>query len=91
MRYSLIFSEQAKDDIARLKHSEPIAFKKVCKLLEEIAEHPKYGSGKPEMLKGDKYGQWSRRISQKHRLFYEIIENKVLIYILTAYGHYSDK
>lgn len=49
------------------------------------------GTGKPEPLSGDRSGQWSRRITQKHRLIYEIEENIVTVDVLSAYGHYDDK
>lgn len=91
MKYQLVFSEQSKEDLLRLKRSEPLAFKKASVLLKELMEHPTIGSGRPERLKGDRPGQWSRRISKKHRLVYEILEYKVLVYILSAYGHYNDK
>ena len=59
--------------------------------LAELQEHPRTGTGKPELLSGDRAGQWSRRISQKHRLVYEIEETIVKVDILSAYGHYEDK
>ena len=46
---------------------------------------------KPEPLAGDRIGQWSRRISLKHRLIYEIEETVVRVDVLSAYGHYDDK
>ena len=66
--YTLEFAPQALEDLSTLKKSEPAAFKKAGKLLVELQEHPKTGSGKPEPLAGDRIGQWSRRISLKHRL-----------------------
>ena len=60
-------------------------------LIQEIQEHPTTGTGKPEPLKGNRLGQWSRRISQKHRLIYEIREEIVTVLILSSYGHYDDK
>jgi len=42
-------------------------------------------------LSGDRAGQWSRRISQKHRLIYMIDNEKVIVLLLSAYGHYDDK
>jgi len=57
MIYELIFSTQAKEDLSKLKKSEPQAFKKASKLLLELVEHPTTGSGKPEMLKGSRSGQ----------------------------------
>ena len=60
------------------------------KLLGELQDHPKTGTGKPEALSGDRSGQWSRRISQKHRLIYEIKEEIVNVAVLSSYGHYED-
>ncbi|MCR4994157.1 MAG: Txe/YoeB family addiction module toxin, partial [Bacteroidales bacterium] len=57
----------------------------------ELKVHPKTGTGKPEALKGDRNGQWSREITKKHRLIYEIHETEVVVIVLTAYGHYNNK
>ena len=89
--YRLRISEEADHDLSRLKKHEPQAFKKALRLLEELAEHPQTGTGHPELLKGDRPGQWSRRINKKHRLIYEIQEEIVLVLVLRAYGHYDDK
>lgn len=89
--YRISFVERAKEDLAKLKASEPNSFKKATKLLAELAEHPTTGTGKPEQLKGDRIGQWSRRISQKHRLIYTIHDDEVMVLVLAAYGHYDDK
>lgn len=89
--YTLSFAPQALEDLAKLKKSEPAAFKKAGKLLRELQEHPKTGTGKPEALGGNRSGQWSRRISQKHRLIYEIEKDVVKVAVLSSYGHYDDK
>ena len=89
--YRLRISEEADHDLSRLKKHEPQAFKKALQLLEELTEHPQTGPGHPELLKGYRPGQWSRRISKKHRLVYEIQEEIVLVLVLRAYGHYDDK
>ena len=89
--YTLEFAPQALDDLSKLKKSEPAAFKKAGKLLGELREHPKTGTGKPEPLTGDRIGQWSRRISLKHRLIYEIEDTVVKVDVLSAYGHYDDR
>ena len=52
MMYTITYSPEAKEGLAKLKHSEPQSFKKAVKLLNEIAEHPKTGTGHPEPLKG---------------------------------------
>ena len=88
MKYEVLFAKEAERDINILKKSEPTAFKKLIKLIAELYEHPMTGTGKPEKLKGDRTGQWSRRITKKHRLIYEIDGDKVYVYVLSAYGHY---
>lgn len=91
MTYEVILYEQAQIDLAKLARSEPKAFEKAQRFIEELKEHPKTGTGKPEALKGNRNGQWSREITKMHRLIYEIHETKVLVLVLTAYGHYNDK
>ena len=89
--YAITYSPQAEEDLRKLKKSEPRAFQKALLLLNELVEHPKTGTGKPEPLKGEPQGRWSRRITSKHRLIYRIYEKEVYIDILAAYGHYEDK
>ena len=89
--YDIIFSEKAIQDILRLRKSEPAAYKKVGKLIDELKQHPTIGTGHPEQLKGKRSGQWSRTVTKKHRLIYEIFEKEVFVDILSAYGHYDDK
>lgn len=91
MIYRITFSKQALDDADKLEHSEPKAFKKFLTFIEELKEHPRTGTGHPEPLSGDRTGQWSRRISKKHRLIYEIFETEVYVDVLAAYGHYDEK
>ena len=91
--YQLRFDDEATEGIARLKKSEPAAFKKLVKLLSELQEHPKTGTGKPKPLGGNRAGQWSRHISDKHRLVYTIDEDEVvsIVEVLSVWGHYDDK
>lgn len=89
--YTIDYTEQAKIDLLRLRSHEPKAFDKARKLIEELREHPSIGTGKPEQLKGDYAGAWSRRITKKHRLIYEIHDTEVIVLVLSAYGHYRDK
>jgi toxin YoeB len=91
MIFKIDIKERAEYDLLRLAKEEPKAFLKAQGLIEELREHPKTGTGHPEPLKGDRAGQWSRRISKKHRLIYEILETEVVVLVLTAYGHYEDK
>lgn len=91
MIYDLDFTEQARKDILVLKKSEPQAYKKLEKLLAELQEHPTTGTGKPEQLKYNYSGKWSRQITDKHRLIYEIQESIIKVIVLSTFGHYKDK
>ena len=91
MMYKITFSPEAETDLAKLKRSEPTSFKKAVKLLNELVEHPKTGTGHPEPLKGKPENRWSRQITKKHRLVYRIFETEVHVDVLSAYGHYDDK
>ena len=89
--YKVSYTEKAEKDLITLKRNEPQSFKKVVKLIDELVEHPTIGTGKPKQLSSDRAGQWSRRISNKHRLIYMIDNDKVVVLLLSAYGHYDDK
>ena len=89
--YKLDYTDKALQDMQRLKREEPQAFKKLGKLLDELMDHPKIGTGHPEPLSGDRAGQWSRHITKKHRLIYTINDTEVVVLVLTTYGHYDDK
>ena len=91
MQYEIRYTPEANIGLAKLERSEPKAFQKALRFIEELREHPKPGTGHPEPLKGDRNGQWSREITKKHRLIYEIYDTEVVVLILTAYGHYNDK
>ena len=92
MKYELQYTSDFEKDKEKLRKSGEIkALQKLATLLLELTEHPTTGTGKPEPLSGDRLGQWSRRITQKHRLIYLIEEEKVIVLLLSAYGHYGDK
>ncbi len=89
MSYDLDFTEQARDDIASFKKvGQQICSEKAFYALLNriIAEQPYTGTGKPELLKHQLSGCWSRRINREHRLVYEVLDDKVVIH--SAKGHY---
>jgi len=62
-------------------------FDKIHKLLEEIRRTPFTGTGKPEPLKHEFKGYWSRRIDHEHRLIYKVTEEAIII--ISFKGHYT--
>jgi toxin YoeB len=90
--YTLIITDQARKDIAYLKkNGGKTIINKIEKLLVELMEHPKTGTGQVEQLKGDRQDQWSRRIDKKNRLVYSIDDVIVTIEVISAKGHYGDR
>lgn len=87
MKYLIQFTNKSLKDIELHKKSgDKTILNKILFLLTEIANTPFEGTGKPEQLKHNLSGLWSRRISREHRLIYEIIDDKIRINSL--YGHY---
>ena len=90
-RYYVDVKEKAQVDLKRLRDNEPKAYQKALKLIGELYDHPRTGTGHPEPLSGDLIGQWSRNITKKQRMVYEIHDMEVVVLVLAAYGHYEDK
>lgn len=86
--YRIVFSEDAKKDLKELNRKAPQAVAKLSKLLDEIREHPRTGTGQVEPLKGYGGNVYSRRITREHRLVYRIYEEVVEVLVLSAFGHY---
>jgi toxin YoeB len=90
--YIIIIKETAEKDFAKHKKSGNKAnLIKISKIFEELRIHRYTGTGRPEPLKHEFQGLWSRRINQKDRLIYEVKEDVVTVYVLSAIGHYDDK
>lgn len=64
----LVFSDQSWADYLHWQGADPAILRRVNALLGECRRHPFQGTGKPEPLKGDLRGWWSRRITGEHRL-----------------------
>lgn len=62
--------------------------KRINQLVKDIRRNPFEGLGKPEPLKGNLTGFWSRRIDEKHRLVYVVEDSTVLV--ISCRGHYDD-
>ena len=87
----VIFAPKALEDLQYWKKSgNKIIQKKIQALILAIQKNPFEGIGKPEQLKHNLSGLWSRRINQEHRLVYEIKDrNEIIILdILSLKGHY---
>lgn len=83
----LEFKEQAFEDLQYWVQMNPKIAKRLLRLIEETKRNPFTGTGKPEPLKGELSGWWSKRIDQEHRLIYRVEGNSLII--AQAKGHYD--
>ena len=84
---NLVFSAKAWQDYLWFQENEPKQVKKINRLLEECLRHPFEGIGKPEALKYDYAGFWSRRINDEHRMVYQVRGEQ--LYIAACRFHYE--
>jgi toxin YoeB len=73
----LIFSENAWEDYLYWQKTDKRMLKRINLLIEEIKRSPFDGIGKPEPLKYDLSGYWSRRIDDKHRIVYKVQDDAI--------------
>lgn len=83
----IIYLPKAGEDLEFwIKAGNKTILKKIAQLTEAIIENPLEGVGKPEPLRYNLAGKWSRRISHEHRFVYSIINDTLFVYSLK--GHY---
>lgn len=68
----LVFTERGWDEYQHWQQSDPRILRKLNALLKECSRTPYEGTGKPEALRDDFSGWWSRRITEEHRLVYRV-------------------
>jgi len=73
------FKESAFADYRQWAKEDKKIIDKIDALITEILRDPFHGTGKPEPLKGNLAGYWSRRITQEHRLVYKVLPDQVVI------------
>lgn len=75
----LVFTESAWHDYLWFQERDRKLLKRINALIKDVMRSPFDGIGKPEALKADLAGWWSRRINDEHRLVYAIHGNDVII------------
>ncbi|EHQ26633.1 Txe/YoeB family addiction module toxin [Mucilaginibacter paludis] len=80
MEIEVIFLPKAQADLFHWKKSgNKIIQQRIAKLIQAIIETPFEGIGKPEPLKYDYTGWWSRRINEEHRIVYKVEADKIVV------------
>lgn len=83
----IIFTEQAWQDYLYWQTQDKKTLRRINQLLQDISRNGYTGIGKPEPLKNDLTGYWSRRIDDVNRLVYRISDD--VIEVLQCRGHYN--
>ena len=83
----IVFSKNAWEDYTSWLRDDKKNLNKINKLIKDIQRTPFEGKGKPEPLKYDLAGYWSRRINQEHRLVYSIQADEIRI--ISCRYHYD--
>ncbi len=85
---SIVFEGRTWNVYKDIRRKDKILHKNICKIISELQRgDPARGLGKPEALKHNLSGFWSRRISQKDRIIYQFDDDRV--YIFAIGGHYG--
>ena len=88
----IVFTTKARKDLDFwIKSGNKNILNKITDLIEDIQLHPFEGIGKPEQLKYQLSGKWSRRINQEHRIIYKVTEENTIeiLDILSLKSHYE--
>lgn len=83
-----LWTDPAWDDYHWWQKNDRKMLKRVNDLIKDVERDPFSGKGKPEALKHNLSGYWSRRIDQEHRLIYKVLEDDLLLIVHCRY-HYS--
>ena len=73
------FSPLANNQLEQWESTNKKIYKRIEQLIENIQENPHKGIGKPEPLKYELSGYWSRRITEEHRLVYKVTVDAILV------------
>jgi len=88
MNKELLFQDSAWKDYLHWQTQDKKTLKRINDLIKDIRRNHFIGVGKPEPLRGDKHGYWSRRIDESNRIVYKIEDNRIVI--VQCKGHYDD-
>ncbi len=83
----ILLENNAIEDFEFWSKNDLKILKKIAELFLAISKNPFEGIGKPELLKGDLTGYWSRRINEEHRIVYSVDKDKIIV--ISCRYHYN--
>ena len=91
-KYSIEISSKARKELqVHYKSGNKATIIKIEKIFLELSINPYERTGNPEALKYNLSGYWARRINQKDRIIYKVFEDRVVVHVVSAIGHYGDR
>lgn len=84
---NVVLNQQALDDMKHWSFNDIKLLRKIFDLIDSVLRDPFQGIGKPEALKGDLKGFWSRRVNDEHRLVYSVTNEHIII--ISCRSHYK--
>ncbi len=84
---NIIFDPKAFEQFNNWARADKKIYQKIVHLINDTLRHPFSGIGKPEPLKNNLTGYWSRRITEEHRLVYEVTDTAIII--ISCKFHYD--
>jgi toxin YoeB len=85
---SVEFKQESFEELSHWVVQNRKTYQRIVRLINEVRRTPFEGIGKPEPLRGNLSGCWSRRIDDENRMVYEVTADKIVI--LSLMGHYDD-
>jgi len=90
-KYIVEISSKARKELQiHYKSGNKSVIRRIEQILLELSKTPYEGVGNPEPLKYQLAGYWSRRINKKDRFIYKVYEDRIVVLVVSAIGHYSD-
>ena len=89
MKISFSDDNNAFEDFTSWALEDKNIYKKILTLIKDIQRNPYNGIGKPEPLKHNLSGYWSRRINDEHRLVYKVSEDESMMVVISCKKHYG--
>ena len=91
-KYIIEISSRARKELQfHYQSGNKAVIRKIEKIFLELSFTPYEGTGNPEPLKYHLSGYWSRRINRKDRIIYRVFEDRVVVLVVSAIGHYGDR
>ena len=87
MNRELVFNKQGWNDYLQWQNDDINVSRKLNEIIKDVLREPFKGIGKPEPLKNNYKGYWSRRITNEHRVIYKVEKDRIII--VSCKGHYE--